>query len=149
MDQKQAAVLEINLETDNRLTVLCEGLDQFSTGCKEVVERFSECKSHHYVHNLVAIHIKSMAGEDKINSPLRIFSEIISSIPIIFAELLSQLNPGMDLQSCEVFRRPKSPLLVHHIEHSATQLPLTSNASLHSLHLTIIATISALLMISR
>ena len=64
MDQKQAAVLQINLETDNRLSVFCEGLDQFSTGCKEVVERFSECKSHHYVHNLVAIHIKSMAGEN-------------------------------------------------------------------------------------
>ena len=64
MDQKQAAVLQINLDTDNRLSVFCEGLDQFSTGCKEVVERFSECKSHHYVHNLVAIHIKSMAGEN-------------------------------------------------------------------------------------
>lgn len=47
----------------------------------------------------------------------------------IFPDLLSQLNPGLDLKTCSVFVKPTSPLVVHHIEHKATQLPLTSTAN--------------------
>ena len=63
MDQKQAALLQINLETDNNLSVFCDGLEDFNSGCQNVVDKFSQCKTRQYVENLVAIHIDSMAGE--------------------------------------------------------------------------------------
>ena len=49
-------------------------------------------------------------------------------IIILFSDLLTQLNPALDLKSCSVFVRPTPPPLVHHVEHRATQLPLTSSA---------------------
>ena len=64
MDQKQAALLQTNLETDNNVSVFCNGLEDFLNGCEDVVNRFSQCKSRQYVENLVAIHIDSMAGND-------------------------------------------------------------------------------------
>merc|ERR1712029_1126076 len=48
MDQKQAALLQTNLETDNKVSVFCDGLD-FLNGCEDVVTRFSQCKSRQYV----------------------------------------------------------------------------------------------------
>ena len=62
MDQKQASLLQTNLETDNSISVFCDGLEQFSLGCEEPINRFSNCKTRQYVDNLVAIHIDSMAG---------------------------------------------------------------------------------------
>ena len=71
MDQSQAAVLQLNndLSTGDLSTgdvsALCHGLEQFSSGCEEVIERFSQCKSVQYVNNLVNIHIESMAGTEQ------------------------------------------------------------------------------------
>jgi len=104
MDRRQAELLQTNLNTDNNLAVFCDGLEKFSGDCSEIIEKFSSCKTRQYVENLVAIHIDSMA------------------------DLLTQLNPALDLKSCSVFVRPTPPPLVHHVEHRATQLPLTSSA---------------------
>ena len=66
MDQRQAALLQTNLEAEPSLSVFCEGLEQFSGGCTEAVEGFARCKSQEYVENLLDIHIQSMAGETRI-----------------------------------------------------------------------------------
>ena len=63
MDDKQAALLKINIEAeDDNVKVFCEGLQQFSSGCSAAIETFSQCKSEVEVNNLVAIHINSIAG---------------------------------------------------------------------------------------
>ena len=36
MDQRQAALLQTNLEAEPGLSVFCDGLEQFSEGCQEV-----------------------------------------------------------------------------------------------------------------
>jgi len=105
MDVRQAELLQIDLNADNNLAVFCDGLERFSGGCAEIIGKFSSCKTRQYVENLVAIHIDSMA------------------------DLLTQLNPALDLKTCSVFVRPTPPPLVHHVEHRATQLPLTSSTS--------------------
>ena len=63
MDKRQAALLQTNLEAEPGLSVFCDGLEQFSEGCREVVDQFAKCKSREYVENLLDIHIQSMAGE--------------------------------------------------------------------------------------
>ena len=65
MDDKQAALLKINIEAeeDNNVKVFCDGLEQFSSGCSAAIETFSKCKSKVEVNNLVAIHINSIAGK--------------------------------------------------------------------------------------
>ena len=68
MDQRQAALLQTNLEVEPGLSVFCDGLEQFSEGCREVVDEFAKCKSRKYVENLLDIHIQSMAGETKIHT---------------------------------------------------------------------------------
>ena len=70
MDQRQAALLQTNLEVEPDLSVFCEGLEQFSEGCREVVDKFAKCKSRKYVENLLDIHIQSMAGEANIPTNL-------------------------------------------------------------------------------
>ena len=65
MDDKQAALLKINVEAeDDNVQVFCDGLQQFSSGCSAAIETFSQCKSQVEVNNLVAIHINSIAGKD-------------------------------------------------------------------------------------
>ena len=66
MDQSQAAVLQLNTDlSTGDVSALCHGLEQFSSGCEEVIESFSQCKSVQYVNNLVNIHIESMAGTEQ------------------------------------------------------------------------------------
>ena len=64
MDKRQAELLQTNLEAEPALSVFCDGLEQFSEGCREVVDMFAECKSRQYVDNLLDIHIQSMTGEN-------------------------------------------------------------------------------------
>lgn len=68
MDQRQAALLQTNHEVEPGLSVFCDGLEQFSEGCQNVVDEFAKCKSRQYVENLLDIHIQSMAGETRINT---------------------------------------------------------------------------------
>merc|ERR1711997_785402 len=104
MDDKQAALLKINVEAeDDNVQVFCDGLQQFSSGCSAAIETFSQCKSKVEVNNLVAIHINSIA------------------------ELLSR--PGLDLKSCPAFQTSKSVARAESRPgHKATQLPLRSSA---------------------
>merc|ERR1711997_30194 len=103
MDDKQAALLKINIEAeDDNVNVFCDGLQQFSSGCSAAIETFSQCKSKVEVNNLVAIHINSIA------------------------ELLTR--PGLDLKSCPAFQSPKSASKAETAGHKATQLPLRSSA---------------------
>merc|ERR1712183_885881 len=106
MDDKQAALLKINIEAeDNNVKVFCDGLQQFSSGCSAAIETFSQCKSKVEVTNLVAIHINSIA------------------------ELLTR--PGLDLKSCPAFQTSKSGPRAASPDspgHRATQLPLRSSA---------------------
>merc|ERR1711997_213381 len=104
MDDKQAALLKINIEAeDDNVKVFCDGLQQFSSGCSAAIETFSQCKSKVEVTNLVAIHINSIA------------------------ELLTR--PGLDLKSCPAFQTSKSgPRADSRPGHKATQLPLRSSA---------------------
>merc|ERR1711953_1259007 len=103
MDDKQAALLKINIEAeDDNVKVFCEGLQQFSSGCSAAIETFSECKSKVEVNNLVAIHINSIA------------------------ELLTR--PGLDLKSCPAFQTSQSAPRAASPGQKATQLPLRSSA---------------------
>merc|ERR1711879_683493 len=104
MDQKQAALLKINVETEeeDNIKVYCDALEEFSSGCEAAIESFSKCKSRQKVNNLVAIHINSIA------------------------ELLTR--PGLDLKSCPAFQTPKSASKAETAGHKATQLPLRSSA---------------------
>merc|ERR1711953_1247274 len=103
MDDKQAALLKINIEAeDDNVSVFCEGLQQFSSGCSAAIETFSQCKSEVEVTNLVAIHINSIA------------------------ELLTR--PGLDLKSCPAFQTSQSAPRAVSPRHKATQLPLRSSA---------------------
>merc|ERR1712226_86146 len=101
MDEKKAALLKINLESEEpSVAVFCEGLEQFSSGCEAAIETFSKCKSSVEVNNLVAIHINSIA------------------------ELLTR--PGLDLKSCPAFQSSKagsSPSSPASPGQRATQLP--------------------------
>ena len=65
MDQKQAALLKINVEAEeeDNIKVYCDALEEFSSGCEAAIESFSKCKSRQKVNNLVAIHINSIAGK--------------------------------------------------------------------------------------
>merc|ERR1711953_1290492 len=102
MDDKQAALLKINIEAeDDNVKVFCEGLQQFSSGCSAAIETFSQCKSKVEVNNLVAIHINSIA------------------------ELLTR--PGLDLKSCPAFQTSQSAPRAASPRHRATQLPLRSS----------------------
>merc|ERR1711936_325972 len=103
MDDKQAALLKINIEAeDDNVNVFCEGLQQFSSGCSAAIETFSQCKSEVEVNNLVAIHINSIA------------------------ELLTR--PGLDLKSCPAFQTSHSEPRAASPRQKATQLPLRSSA---------------------
>merc|ERR1712203_186817 len=103
MDEKQAALLKINLESeDDNVTIFCDGLEHFSSGCKSAIETFSRCKSSVEVNNLVAIHINSIA------------------------ELLTR--PGLDLKSCPAFQTSRSASCPASPGQRATQLPLRSSA---------------------
>ena len=74
MDQRQAALLQTNLEEEPSLSVFCDGLEQFSEGCREVVDEFAKCKSRAYVENLLDIHIQSMAGKKE--NPFQFFMNL-------------------------------------------------------------------------
>merc|ERR1712062_685370 len=103
MDDKQAALLKINIEAeDNNVNIFCDGLDHFSSGCSAAIETFSKCKSTVEVNNLVAIHINSIA------------------------ELLTR--PGLDLKSCPAFQTSRSGSSPASPGQRATQLPLRSSA---------------------
>ena len=125
MDDKQAALLKINVEAeDDNVQVFCDGLQQFSSGCSAAIETFSQCKSKVEVNNLVAIHINSIAGkETHCPLPWLLALQQIFFIP----ELLSR--PGLDLKSCPAFQTSKSVGLADSRPgYKATQLPLRSSS---------------------
>ena len=60
MDEKKASLLQTEDEVQD---MICTGLKDLSTGCKEPVTQFAICRGREFVDNLVAIHLNAMSGK--------------------------------------------------------------------------------------
>jgi len=87
MDEKKASLLQTEDE-DEVQDLICTGLKDLSTGCKEPVTQFAICRGREFVDNLVAIHLNAMS------------------------EVLGPLYPSVSLSLCPVFHTP-APEVVH------------------------------------
>ena len=77
MDDKKVSLLQTDVSDDKVKDLICSGLKDLSTGCKEPVTQFSVCRGREFVDNLVAIHLNAMAGRlDKI--PISFFEIYLS-----------------------------------------------------------------------
>jgi len=88
MDEKKESLLQTDVDGDEVQELICSGMKDLSTGCKEPVNKFAICRGREFVDNLVAIHLNAMA------------------------EVLGPLYPTVNLASCPVFSTP-APKVVH------------------------------------
>jgi len=88
MDEKKETLLQTDVEGDEVQDLICSGLKDLSTGCKEAVNKFAICRGREFVDNLVAIHLNAMS------------------------EVLGPFYPTVNLASCPVFSTP-APKVVH------------------------------------
>ena len=75
MDEKKAALLQIDTGVGDKKQHICDSLGDLATVCGSAVDSLAGCKGREYVDNLVAIHINSMSGN--------IFSIVLFSIHVI------------------------------------------------------------------
>jgi hypothetical protein len=61
MDEKKASLLQTDVSEDEAQDLICSGLKDLSTGCKEPVTQFAVIRGREFVDNLVAIHLNAMA----------------------------------------------------------------------------------------
>jgi len=81
MDEKKASLLQTETTGDEQ-DLICDGLRELSTGCRDQVNQFAVCRGREFVDNLVAIHLNAMA------------------------EVLTPFYPSVDLKICPVFHTP-------------------------------------------
>ena len=62
MDEKKAALLQIDTGVGDKKQHICDSLGDLATVCGSAVDSLAGCKGREYVDNLVAIHINSMSG---------------------------------------------------------------------------------------
>ena len=62
MDEKKETLLQTDVEVDEVQDLICSGLNDLSTGCKEPVNKFAICRGREFVDNLLAIHLNAMSG---------------------------------------------------------------------------------------
>jgi hypothetical protein len=74
MDEKKVSLLQTDVTDDEVDDLICSGLKDLSTGCKEPVTQFAVCRGREFVDNLVAIHLNAMAGR-------------LQKIPILFFKI--------------------------------------------------------------
>jgi len=88
MDEKKRLLLQSEVSEDEVQDMICSGLKDLSTGCKDPVNQFAICRGREFVDNLVAIHLNAMS------------------------EVLGPLYPSVSLSLCPVFHTP-APEVVH------------------------------------
>ena len=67
MDEKKAALLQIDTGVGDKKQHICDSLGDLATVCGSAVDSLAGCKGREYVDNLVAIHINSMSGTHFLN----------------------------------------------------------------------------------
>ena len=94
MDEKKASLLKTEISKEKVQDLICMGLKDLSTGCKDPVSMFALCRGREFVDNLVAIHLNAMS------------------------EVLGPLYPSVTLSQCPVFNTPAPQVVhVHHQDH--------------------------------
>ena len=120
MDQKQAALLKINVESEeeDNIKVYCDALEEFPRDARPPLRASlnvnrGKKSTTWWPFTLTLLQVNLGDENQKFNYSF-------------FPELLTR--PGLDLKSCPAFHTSKAPPTVGVAEQGATQLPLTSSS---------------------